>query len=144
MYAYCAEKEDTTTIQNFNSYLSTATSLNDLSVENLSGYIATEFGEDFATGFGEYLKSETGAADREATVKIMGAVNNISDKFTSAEDLSNANLYVSDSVSQHVNDYVGAIKAVAQMDPALREKLQTLDADAVAVVVTVSKDGTVA
>ena len=105
-------------------------------------YIGT-LDEDFLDGYSEYLDTQ-GESDMEATLAIMGAVSNISGNYTSGDDLSNANLYASESVSQQLNDYVGAIKAVAQMDPALLAKLQTLGANDVAVVITISKDGVVA
>ena len=103
----------------------------------------TQLDAEFIDGFVTYGQGQ-GVADMQATLKIMGAVSNISGNYTNAEDLANANLYASDVVSQQLNEYVGAIKAVAQMDPALRAKLQNLGANDVAVVITVSKDGVVA
>ena len=146
LFAYCETLPGDTgknTMATINNYLSTRTDMNDLKKDAFAEYINSQMDSEFVEGFVAY-GADQGAADMEATLKIMGAVSNISGNYTSAGDLSNANLYASDTISQQLNEYVGAIKAVAQMDPALRAKLQNLGANDIAVVITVSKDGIVA
>ena len=146
LYAYCETlpgDAGKNTMATINQYLSTRTDMDDLNTESFTEYVNTQLDAEFIDGFVTYGQGQ-GVADMQATLKIMGAVSNISGNYTNAEDLANANLYASDVVSQQLNEYVGAIKAVAQMDPALRAKLQNLGANDIAVVITVSKDGIVA
>lgn len=143
LYAYCETKGDTSKMDEVNEYLAGATDDGSrLNSESLGGFIET-FGEDFNAGYGEYL-NEQGGDDVAATLKILGAVSEISSNYTDANSLSNPKLYSSDAVSEQLNSYVDAIKAVADMDSSAIEALRNLDADAVAVVITVALDGTVA
>ena len=141
LYAYCESTGDTETMAEVNEYLAGQTEMENLETESFLEYIS---GLDVAAGYDEYMSNGNGAADMEATLKIMGAVSEISGNYTDAESLSNPNLFASESVSEELNNYVGAIKAVAGMSPELIEELKNLDPNSVAVVITIALDGTVA
>lgn len=143
LYAYCESEGDTTTMDTVNEYLASQDDMDNLTTNSFFNYIST-LDSDFVAGYDDYMTNGNGNSDMEATLKIMGAVSNISSGYTSASDLSNSNLYASDAVSSQLNDYVSAIKAVAGMDANAVAALKSLDPNEVAVVITVALDGTVA
>lgn len=146
VYAYCQTIGDTTTMENIDAYLSNSTNMDDLTTDAFNNYLQQNCSEEFLEGYVEYTLGEDGEGGRGyddvgAALEIMGAVGHISGSYTDLDSLSNANLYSSDSVSEQLNNYISAIKAVSKMDSATVAALNNMGENAVAIFV--AEDGTV-
>lgn len=152
MYAYCETIGDTTTMEKVDTYLASSTSLSQLSSDALSTFVQNNCEDEFVNGYTAYLVGEfdgegnqisvgKGTSDISAALEILGAVSHISGSYSDAETLSDPKLFSSEKVSEQLNNYIGAIKAVAQMDEAAITALGQVEDDAV--VIFISADGAI-
>ena len=142
LFAYCEYKNDTTTMEGLNDYLSGATEMDVLSTEGLVNYLNTSenvpagFVEGFVAYTGELAdKNSKGYQDMSAALEIMGAVGFVAGTYTDKASLSDPQLYASASVGEQLNNYINAIRAVANLSPTAVEALNDLPTGAVAVFI---------
>ena len=141
LYAYSATVENGDDMMNqINDYLRGQTEMDNVTdQEKLLAFIL-ETDEDFAMGYDAYYQGE-GQTDKQATLEIMGAVSHITDTYTDVDDLSKSDLFTSASVSEQMNNYVNAVKALSGMTEEQRQALG--DVEAGSIVIFVAEDGTV-
>ena len=148
LYAYCQTIGDTTTMAGLDAYLAESDEMDDLTPDGINGFIEANCSDAFKEGYlkynlGENLNGEGGKlmSDVNAALEIMGAVGHIAGTYTDKDTLSNPNLYSSESVGEQLNNYISAIKAVANMDSATLATLNSLGSNSVTIFV--AEDGSI-
>ena len=81
------------------------------------------------------------AANAAALTSMMGAVEMIAGGYSDKDSLTNPGLYASASVSEQLNNYINAVKALAGMDETTRSAMENLPEGSIAVFV--AEDGSV-
>jgi len=140
VYAYCETIGDTETINGLNEHLAASTDMDDLTVSGINSYLTANTSEDFINGYVEFAGDPTtgegqGYHDMSAALEIMGAVSFVAGTYTDAATLSDPQLYASASVGEQLNNYINAIRAVANLSDTAAAALSDLPAGAVAVFI---------
>lgn len=141
MYAYASTVEGGDVImEQINTALASASSSTDLGA-------ALQSDEDFYNGYLNYMTPDeegnsAGMDAMMAAMQIVGAASTVSGNYSEDLDaLKKTDLYKSEPVTNHVNNYVTAVNAVANMT---EEQIATLSgAGAGNVIVLIGADGSV-
>ena len=120
VYAYCETISDTATMDVLNNYLAGTDNMDNLSIAGLNDCLTANTDDTFMNGFLTFTGTDDepgqGSKDIQAALEIMGAVSHVAGTYTDKDSLSNPNLYESDSVAEQLDNYINAVKAVANLD----------------------------